>query len=73
MHLENSMVMYGIYRTLENHINTVHCMHNSTTEIEKLFAGELTAAYTWYINAPNTHEYAIDSLLYSRTVRDKYI
>ena len=48
-------------------------MHNSTTEIETLFAGELNTAYTWYSNAPNTQEYAIDSLLYLRTVRDKYI
>ena len=75
MHLENSMVMYGVYNTetLEIIINTVHSMHNSTTEIERLFAGEFSAAYTWYINAPNTQEYAIDSLLYLRTVRDKYI
>ena len=74
-HLENSMVMYGVYNveTLENLINTVHIMHNSTTEIERLFAGELNAAYTWYTNAPNTQEYALDSLLYLRTVRDKYI
>ena len=36
MYLKNSMVMYGIYNaeTLENLINTVHSMHNSTTEIE---------------------------------------
>ena len=74
MHLENSMVMYGVYNTetLENLINMVHNMHNSTTEIASLFA-ELNAACTWYINAPNTQEYAIDLLLYLRTVRDKYI
>ena len=48
-------------------------MHNSTTEIDKLFAGELNPAYTWHINAPNTQEYAIDSLLYLRIVKDKYI
>ena len=48
-------------------------MHNSTTEIERLFAWELNAAYIWYINAPSTQEYAIDSLFYLRTVRDKYI
>ena len=55
MHLENFMVMYGVYsgvETLENLINTVHCMHNSTTEIERIFAGELNAPCTWYINAP---------------------
>ena len=56
MHLENSVVMYGIYcaETLENLINTVHSMCNSTAEIERLFAGELYTAYMWYINAPNT-------------------
>ena len=67
--------MYGIYNaeTLEKLINTVHSMHNSTTEIEKLFAAELNEAYTWCVNAPNIQEYVIDSLLYLRTVRDKYI
>ena len=75
MHLENLMVMYGIYNaeTLENFINIVHSMHNSTTEIENLFAEELNAAYTWYTNEPNTWQYAIDSLLHLRTARDKYI
>ena len=66
MHLESPVVMYGVYsaETLENLINTIHSIHNSTTEIERLLAGELNAAYTWYINAPNTQEYAIDSSLY---------
>ena len=75
MHLESSMVMYGFYNAdmLENRIHTVHTMHNSTTVIKTLFAGELNAAYTWFINAPNTQQYAIDSLLYLRTVRNKYI
>ena len=74
-HLENSMVVYGVYNaeTLENLINTVHNLHNSTTEIERLFAGELNAANTWYISIPNAQEYAIDKLPYLRTVRDKYI
>ena len=69
------MVMYGIYNAeiLENLINTIHNMHNSTTEIERLFAGQLNATYTWYVNAPNMQKYAIESLLYLRTVRDKYI
>ena len=55
------MVMHGVYsaETLENLINTVHNIHNSTTEIERLFAGELNATYIWYINTPNTQEYAI--------------
>ena len=75
MHLENSMIMYGIYNaeTLENLINTVRSMHNSTMEIERLFAVELNTAYRWYINTSNTQEYAIDPLLCLRTVGDKYI
>ena len=33
IHLESSMVVYGIYNTepLENLIHTIHSMHNSTT------------------------------------------
>ena len=41
IHLEDSMVMYGIYNaeTLEQLINTVHCIHNTTSSNEKPFAG----------------------------------
>ena len=47
MHLEDSMVMYGVYNadTLEKLINTVHQMHDSTTPSERLFAGELNTAF----------------------------
>ena len=69
------MVMYSIYNIekLENLIHILHYMHNSTMEIEKLFAGQLNTVYTWYINTPDTQHYAMDSLLYLRTIRDKYI
>ena len=48
-HLEDSMVMYGIYNSdnVENLINTVHKMHNKMTWNEKLFASELDH---WYIS-----------------------
>ena len=67
--------MYSIYNaeTLENLIHTVHHMHNSTMEIERLFVGQINKAYTWYINEPNTQGSAIESLLYLRTIKDKYI
>ena len=57
--------MYGIYnaKTLENLIHTVQCMHNSTTEIDKLFVGQLNTAYAWYINAPGSQHYVIDSII----------
>ena len=41
LHLEDSMVMYGVYNaeTLENLIKTVHHMHNPKTLHELLFTG----------------------------------
>ena len=40
--LENYMIMYGIYNaeTLEQLISTIHCIHNTTSSNEKLFAGQ---------------------------------
>ena len=69
------MVMYGIYNaeTLENLIHTVHHMHDSATEIERIFAGQINEAYTWYINTLNTQQFTIESLLYLRTIKGKYI
>ena len=42
MHLENSMLMYGVYNaeTLEKLIKTVHNIHNTTTLHERLFVGQ---------------------------------
>ena len=46
MHLEDSMVMYGIHNaeTLEKLINTVHHIHNVTSPYEKLFMGQQDTA-----------------------------
>ena len=78
MHLEDSMVMYGVYsaETLEKLIKTVHCIHNTKTLHKTLFAGWLTSTYNWYINAHGSQgvqHYAINSLLYLRTIKDKYV
>ena len=75
--LENSMLMYGIYNaeTLEKFINTVHHIHNTTTSHERLFAGQersLTLR-SLYANTLCLYHYSINSLLYLRTVQDKYI
>ena len=42
VHLENSMVMYGIYNaeTLEHLINKVHHNYYNTSSNEKLFVGQ---------------------------------
>ena len=75
MHLEDFMVMYGIYNTetLEKLIDTVHHKHNITTPNEKLFAGELNTTYMQYVNKQGIKHYAINSLLYLRMVREKYV
>ena len=51
-HLEDSLVMYGIYNsdTLETLIDTVHRLHNQTTWNEKLFAGKKDDWYHWYLS-----------------------
>ena len=75
IHLEDSMVIYGIYNaeTLERLIDTIHIMHNTTTSNERLFTGELSTSFTWYINKNGVNHYAIISLLYQRTLKEKYV
>ena len=67
MHLEDTMVMYGVYNveTLEKLVKTVHIMHNNTTPMEKLF--------TWYINQRGGQHHAVNTLLYLRALREKYV
>ena len=77
MQLENSMLMYGIYNAemLEKPINTVHNIHNTTSLHERLFAGQQSSLTlrSLYANALDLKHYSIHSLLYLRTVQDKYI
>ena len=71
------MLMYGMYNaeTLEQLINTIHCIHNTTSSNEKLFAGQQSSLTlkSLYANAQGIHHYSINSLLYFRTVEDKYV
>ena len=77
MHLEDSVVMYGIYNaeTLEQLTNTVHYIHNTTSSNKKIFAGQqgTAALQSLYANAQGIQHYCINSLLYLRTVKDKYV
>ena len=77
MHLENSMLMYGIYNaeTLEKLIKTVHNIHNTTTSHERLFTGQHSPSVfkTLYAHSLGLHHYSKNSLLYLRTIQDKYI
>ena len=73
----NTMLMYRIYNaeTLEKLINMVQEIHNVTSSHERLFAGEHNPAIfrLLYTNALGIQQYAFDSLLFLRVVRDKYI
>ena len=75
--VENSMLMYGIYNAevLKKLITTVHNIHNTTSSHEGLFAGQqsLLTIRSLYANSLGLHHYSINSLLYLRTVQDKYI
>ena len=77
MNLDNSVLMCGIYNveTLEKLIKTVHGIHNTTSSHERLFAGEhnLSTFRTLYAHSLGQHDYSTNSLLYLRTIQDKYI
>ena len=75
--LENSMLVYGIYNaeTLEKLIDTGHQIHNTTSSNEKLCAGQQSSLTltSLYVNELSLQHYSINSLLYLRTVQDKYV
>ena len=74
-HLEDSMIMYGVYNsdTLKDLIDTVHRMQNFTTWNEKTFAGKLHDWMELYLQDEGVHNYAINSILFLTTVREKYV
>ena len=69
--------MYGIYdaETLEKLINTVHNIHNTNSPHERLFAGQHSSNTFRLVDAHSLglHHYSTNSLLYLRTIQDKYI
>ena len=74
-HLENSMIMYGVYNsdTLKDLIDTVHRMQNFTTWNEKTFAGKLHDWMEIYSRDEGICNYAINSVLFLTTVWEKYV
>ena len=74
-HLEDSMVMHCIYNSdnLKTLIDIVHRLHNQTTWNEKLFAGMIDDWYSWYLSEKGVGHYAINSLLFLTTAREKYV
>ena len=61
--------------TLEKLNNTVHHLHSVTTPHEKLFAGNQNTGllHPIYINMQGIQHSSISSLLYLRTVKEKYV
>ena len=74
-HLEDSMIMYGVYNvdTLEKLIHMVHKINNRSIWYEKLYAGQINDWYDKYAISQGVNYYAIHSLLYLRTIQEKYI
>ena len=78
MHLEDTLVMYGVYsaETLEKLLKTVHTLHSRQSMYENIFAGKVTEVYEYYSQMHGDcgiQHYAINSMLYRRTIKDKYI
>ena len=72
-HLEDTMVMYGVYNsdTLMDLIDTVHKMQNFSTWNEKTFTGKLHDWMEIYCQDEGVCNYAINSVLFLTTVREK--
>ena len=74
-HLGDSMIMYGIYNVdkLEKLIQIVHKMNNRSVWFERLYAGHINKWFEMYSSSQGANYYAIHSLLYLRTIQEKYI
>ena len=69
------MIMYGIYNVdpLEKLIQMVHKMNNRSVWFERLYAGHVNKWSEMYSSSQGANYYAIHSLLYLRTIQEKYI
>ena len=67
--------MYGMYNsdTLEDLKDMVHKLHSRTTWNEKLLSGQIENWYNYYSSSSGMQHYAINSLLFLTTVREKYV
>ena len=74
-HLEDSMIMYGIYNvdTLEKLIQMEHKMNTKSVWFERLYAGHVNKWFEMYLSSQCANYYAIHSPLYLRTIQEKYI
>ena len=69
------MIMYGVYNinTLEKLIQMVHKMNTRSVWFEQLYGGHVNKWFEVYSSSQGANYYAIHSLLYLRTIQEKYI
>ena len=69
------MIMYGVYNvdTLEKLIQMVHKINTKSVWFERLYAGHVNKQFEMYSSSQGANYYAIHSLLYLRTIQEKYI
>ena len=69
------MIMYGVYNVdmLEKLIQMVHKMNTKLVWFERLYAGHVNKWFEMYSSSQGANYYAIHSLLYLRTIQEKYI
>ena len=75
-HLEDTMIMYSKYNSdsLTNLIDTVHRMHNLILLEERLFVGKVNDWLKQQLAHYNDkHSYSITTLLFLRTINEKYV
>ena len=74
-HLEDTMIMYGVYNsnTLTELIDTFAKMQNTTTWKGRTFTVKLNQMYQLYLNEEGMHHFAITSVLFLTTIREKYV
>ena len=69
------MIMYGVYSvdTLDKSIQMVNKMNTKLVWFERLYAGHVKKWFEMYSSSQGANYYAIHSLLYLRTIQEKYI
>ena len=77
MHLENLLIMYGVYNAETSKlVKTAQVLHSCQMLVEQLFAGQQVEAYKIYSkmqDASGVQHYVTNSLLYLQTIKEKYI
>ena len=75
VHLEDSMIMYGVYNVdiLEKLIQMVHKMYTRSIWFEWLYAGHVNKWFEMYPSSQGANYYVIHLLLYLRTIQENIL